>query len=282
MSILADSQIRALCILPKEISTFEEYLINLEKQHVVNGELITPKSLRELAAARIPDLEPFKLSSDQVSNLPAWLKLAVSDFSDVLEPYSKPPMIEPFLDHQVRTIQRRIRWTDEEGEATTVKVISYGLSSFGYDARLSREIKTFTNINGGEVDPKEFDESLCVKPTIFLNDHDSEYILVPPNGFVLGSTIEFFNVPRDVTVICLGKSTYARTGLVVNVTPLEAEWSGNVTLELSNTTPLPIRVYLEEGICQFLFFKGGVPCDVSYADRDGKYQGQTGVTLPKV
>ncbi len=189
-------------------------------------------------------------------------------------------MIDPYIPHQVRVEQRRFLGMDD-GEREEVRVISYGLSSYGYDARLSPEIKTFTNINGGIVDPKEFEEELCVQPTTFKDDKGSPFIVVPSNGFVLGSTIEYFRIANDITVICLGKSTYARTGLVVNVTPLEAGWEGNVTLELSNTTPLPIKVYLNEGICQFLFFRGDVPCEVSYADRNGKYQGQQGVTLPR-
>jgi dCTP deaminase len=154
-------------------------------------------------------------------------------------------------------------------------VISYGLSSYGYDARVSDEFKIFTNVNSAVVDPKAFDTSGFV-------DRKAEVCTIPPNSFVLARTIERFRIPRDVLVICVGKSTYARCGIIVNVTPLEPEWEGHVTLEFSNTTPLPARLYANEGACQFLFLKADSPCEVSYADRKGKYQGQQGVTLPKV
>ena len=167
-------------------------------------------------------------------------------------------MIEPFEDGQRR-----------DG------VISYGLSSYGYDARVSDEFKIFTNVDSAIVDPKAF------APNSFV-DRTTDVCIVPPNSFVLARTVEYFRVPRDVLVICLGKSTYARCGIIVNVTPLEPGWEGHVTLEFSNTTPLPARVYANEGACQFLFLKGDEPCLVSYADRAGKYMRQRGVTLPKV
>lgn len=154
-------------------------------------------------------------------------------------------------------------------------VISYGLSSYGYDARLADEFKIFTNIDNAVVDPKNFSDQSFV-------DRKTDVCVVPPNSFALARTVEYFKIPRDILVICLGKSTYARCGLIVNVTPLEPEWEGHVTLEISNTTPLPARVFANEGICQFLFLKADSPCEVSYADRGGKYQGQRGVTLPKM
>jgi dCTP deaminase len=154
-------------------------------------------------------------------------------------------------------------------------IISYGLSSYGYDARLANEFKIFTNVDNAIVDPKEFAETSFVS-------RQTEVCVIPPNSFALARTVEYFKIPRDVLVICLGKSTYARCGLIVNVTPLEPEWEGHVTLEISNTTPLPARVYAGEGICQFLFFQGDSPCEISYADKAGKYMGQTGVTLPKI
>jgi dCTP deaminase len=167
-------------------------------------------------------------------------------------------MIEPFVEKQT-------------GEG----VISYGLSSYGYDARVAPEFKIFTNIDNALVDPKAFSEASFV-------DRNTDICVIPPNSFVLARTIEYFRVPRDVLVICLGKSTYARCGLIVNVTPLEPEWEGHVTLEISNTTPLPARVYANEGLCQFLFLKGASAPETSYADRKGKYMRQTGVTLPKL
>jgi dCTP deaminase len=154
-------------------------------------------------------------------------------------------------------------------------VISYGLSSYGYDARLAPEFKVFTNVNNAMVDPKNFDEKA------FVSMAGNECI-IPPNSFILGRTLEYFRIPRDVLVVCLGKSTYARCGIVVNVTPLEPEWEGHVTLELSNTTPLPAKVYANEGVCQFLFLGGDGQCETSYKDRKGKYQGQQGITLARM
>ena len=153
--------------------------------------------------------------------------------------------------------------------------ISYGLSSFGYDARVSNEFKIFTNVNSEIVDTKNF------KPSNFVTKNVSECI-IPPNSFVLASTVEYFKIPKDVLVICLGKSTYARCGIIVNVTPLEPGWEGHVTLEFSNTTPLPAKIYANEGVAQFVFLKGNERPEISYSDRKGKYMRQTGVTLPKV
>ena len=153
--------------------------------------------------------------------------------------------------------------------------ISYGLSSYGYDARVADEFKIFTNIDSAVVDPKNFDEKCFV-------NRKTDVCIIPPNSFVLGRTVEKFKIPRDVLVVCLGKSTYARTGIIVNVTPLEPEWEGYVTLEFSNTTPLPAKLYANEGCCQFLFFRGDQPCETSYRYRNGKYMLQTGVTLPKL
>ena len=153
--------------------------------------------------------------------------------------------------------------------------ISFGLSSYGYDARVSNEFKIFTNIHSTVVDPKNFSQESFVTKK-------EDVCIIPPNSFVLASTVEYFKIPRDVLVICLGKSTYARCGIIVNVTPLEPEWEGHVTLEFSNTTPLPAKIYANEGACQFIFLKGDQPPEVSYADRKGKYMKQNGVTLPKV
>mgnify|MGYP003973267425 FL=1 len=167
-------------------------------------------------------------------------------------------MIEPFVAEQ-----------NKKG------VISYGLSSYGYDARVSDEFKVFTNVNNALVDPKNFSEESFI-------ERKADSCIIPPNSFVLARTVEYFKIPRDVLVICLGKSTYARCGIIVNVTPLEPEWEGHVTLEFSNTTPLPARIYANEGACQFLFLKGDSTCDVSYLERSGKYMKQRGVTLPKL
>lgn len=154
-------------------------------------------------------------------------------------------------------------------------VISYGLSSYGYDARVSDEFKIFTNIDNAVVDPKNFTTNSFV-------DRKTDICIIPPNSFALARTVEYFRIPRDVLVICVGKSTYARCGIIVNVTPLEPEWEGHVTLEFSNTTPLPAKIYAGEGACQFIFLQGSSECITSYRDRLGKYMGQTGVTLPKI
>lgn len=162
------------------------------------------------------------------------------------------------------------------------KKLSYGLSSYGYDVRLSDRVSIFTNVNGSMVDPKRLDTRCLIDAEVVYDpDYDETYVILPPHGYMLGSTIEYFKIPRDVVVICLGKSTLARSGCIVNVTPIEPGFEGNVVIEISNPTGLPIRVYLNEGVAQFVFLTGK-PCVVSYADRGGKYQGQTGVTLPKV
>jgi dCTP deaminase len=167
-------------------------------------------------------------------------------------------MIEPFVDGQVR-----------DG------VISYGVSSYGYDVRVGDEFKVFTNVYNTVVDPKNFN------PQSFV-DIRADVCIIPPNSFALASTIEYFRIPRDVLTVCLGKSTYARCGIIVNVTPFEPEWEGHVTIEISNTTPLPAKIYANEGIAQVLFFQSDEPCARSYKDKKGKYQAQRGVTLPKI
>ncbi len=167
-------------------------------------------------------------------------------------------MIEPFAEAQVR-----------EG------VISYGVSSYGYDMRIADEFKIFTNINATIVDPKSFDPKSLV-------DFKGDICIIPPNSFVLGRSVEYIRVPRETIVICLGKSTYARCGIVVNVTPLEPEWEGHVTIEISNTTPLPARIYANEGVAQLIFLGSEESCYISYADKLGKYQAQRGITLPRI
>ena len=175
-------------------------------------------------------------------------------------------MIDPFVDGQVREL-------DREGR----KVISYGVSSYGYDMRVAPEFKIFTNVLSAVVDPKQFDSKSFV-------EFEGEVCIVPPNSFALARSVEYFRIPRNCLTICVGKSTYARCGIITNVTPFEPEWEGYVTLEISNTTPLPAKIYANEGICQVLFFEADDDdiCETSYADKAGKYQAQTGVTLPKL
>jgi len=167
-------------------------------------------------------------------------------------------MIEPFVEHQVRKA-----------------VISYGLSSYGYDIRVADQFKIFTNINSTIVDPKAF------SPQSFV-DFQGPVCIVPPNSFALARTVEYFRIPRDILTICLGKSTYARCGIIVNVTPFEPEWEGTATLEISNTTPLPAKIYADEGIAQVVFFRADEACEVSYRDKQGKYQAQRDITLPRI
>jgi dCTP deaminase len=171
-------------------------------------------------------------------------------------------MIEPFEASQIKSVDGK-------------QVVSFGTSSYGYDIRCSTEFKIFTNVNSTIIDPKRFDEKNFV-------DYRGEVCIIPPNSFALARTVEYFRIPRNVLTICLGKSTYARCGIIVNVTPLEPEWEGHVTLEFSNTTPLPARIYANEGVAQVIFLESDEVCDTSYRDRGGKYQGQKGVTLPRI
>ncbi len=179
----------------------------------------------------------------------------------IIEQAEKNHLIKPFEKEQIREVDNK-------------KVISYGVSSYGYDVRCANEFKIFTNTFSSVVDPKDFDEKS------FVDIQDSECI-IPPNSFALARTVEYFKIPRSILTLCLGKSTYARCGIIVNVTPLEPEWEGHVTLEFSNTTNLPAKIYANEGVAQMLFFESDQVCKTSYKDRGGKYQGQTGVTLPK-
>ena len=186
--------------------------------------------------------------------------MAIKSDKWIKEMAQKHGMITPYVEGQVR---------DHNGH----KVVSYGTSSYGYDVRCANEFKVFTNINSTIVDPKQFDKNSFV-------DVISDVCVIPPNSFALARTVEYFRIPRSVLTICLGKSTYARCGIIVNVTPLEPEWEGHVTLEFSNTTPLPAKIYANEGVAQMLFLESDEVCMTSYLDRAGKYQGQKGVTLP--
>ena len=181
---------------------------------------------------------------------------------EIRERCLKDNMISPFVEKLVRA---------EENKG----ILSYGLSSYGYDVRIANEFKVFTNINSCIIDPKNFSSDSFVT-------QKTDCCILPPNSFCLANTIETFKVPRDVLIICVGKSTYARCGITINVTPIEPEFEGQVVIEFSNTTNLPVKIYAGEGSCQFVFFKSDKPCETSYKDRGGKYQGQTGITLPKV
>lgn len=180
----------------------------------------------------------------------------------IIDKSTNEDMINPFVEKQIRDLDSQ-------------KIISYGVSSYGYDARVSNEFEIFTNINNTTVDPKNFSEKNLVH-------RETDVCIIPPNSFALARTVEYFKIPENVLVVCVGKSTYARCGIIVNVTPLEPGWEGHVTLEFSNTTPLPAKIYAGEGACQFLFLEGNEECITSYAQRSGKYMRQKGVTLPKI
>jgi dCTP deaminase len=218
---------------------------------VARGRRVSGCVARSLRIARTLRKEPcMSIKSDK------WIRRMASEHG----------MIEPFEPGQVRSI------VDRNGQ--NQRIVSYGTSSYGYDIRCADEFKVFTNINSTIVDPKNFDEKSFV-------DIKSDVCIIPPNSFALARTVEYFRIPRNVLTICLGKSTYARCGIIVNVTPFEPEWEGYVTLEFSNTTPLPAKIYAGEGCAQVLFFESDEVCETSYKDRGGKYQGQHGVTLPK-
>jgi dCTP deaminase len=252
MSILSDKGIRARCLVPTHrYVTPNQHrmyfaLVDGKLYNVENGALFTP-----------------------IGNTAGWLdntdvhKLTDSQVAGYCTKY--PRMIDPFEPELVKTKQvKRFPAAEYYDEA---KVISYGLSSYGYDVRCADEFKIFTNINSTVIDPKAFDEKSFV-------DFKGDCCIIPPNSFALARTIEQFKIPRDVLTVCLGKSTYARCGIIVNVTPFEPEWEGYVTLEFSNTTPLPAKIYANEGVAQVLFFKADEVCETSYKDRGGKYQGQ--------
>lgn len=184
--------------------------------------------------------------------------MSIKNDSWIVKMAKEHGMIEPFEDSQVRD-----------------DAVSFGVSSYGYDMRVSDEYKIFTNVNSSIVDPKKFDASSFMEVK-------ADHILVPPNSFALARSVEYFRIPRNVLAVCLGKSTYARCGIICNVTPFEPEWEGHVTIEISNTTPLPAKIYSNEGICQVLFFESDEACRVSYKDKKGKYQGQKGITLPRM
>jgi dCTP deaminase len=201
---------------------------------------------------------PLRALNCNVLNLFEVTRMAVKNDRWIRRMALEQDMINPFADRQVR-----------EG------VISYGVSAYGYDLRVADEYKIFTNVNSTIVDPKHFDEKSFV-------EFRGPVCIVPPNSFALARSVEYFKIPRSVITLCVGKSTYARCGIIVNVTPLEPEWEGFVTLEISNTTPLPARVYSNEGLCQIVFFESDEMCEVSYKDKKGKYQSQQGIVLPKI
>jgi dCTP deaminase len=266
MTILNDREIRQLCLVPTHclIAESSAYRYMYSK---VGDRIYSVTTGQCLAIDQDRPLELKELSPEQQRG------------------YAGPRMIEPFEPEQVKTreVTKDVRRGDIEHpdgtrdlivEVGEEKIISYGTSSFGYDVRLGSKFKIFTNVNSAIIDPLNMPDTAYV-------DFEGDICVIPPNSYVLGHTLETFEIPRDVTAICVGKSTYARAGCGINVTPIEAGFKGQVVIEISNLTPLPMKVYANMGIAQFLFFRG-LPCEVSYGDRAGKYQGQTGITTAKV
>lgn len=261
--ILSDRQITALCRLPEKVidQPFYDRQIQLQDRQ---GWPLTDMACESIRAR-------FRAN-------------ATRDPSDE-EREAFRPMIEPFEPKLVREIQTGY----DKVIGTQVfpmpgiqrKIISKGLSSFGYDISLRDDVRIFTNINSTVIDPKDFDEK-CLAEVQLKSDEKGQYALLPPNSYMLGWSVEYFRIPRDVTAVFIGKSTYARVGCIINCTPAEAGWEGNLVIELGNLTSLPMKIYVNEGIAQALFFKGSEECETSYADRGGKYQGQQGLTLAKV
>lgn len=262
--IKSDRWIRQQCTPPKfvvtenKVDSFHMGTINLKEV-----QYLTHESAEELDAKinarRIPGQE------DIISSA------GIQHFRPVTEEDLKGwrPMISPYVDGQVRRVNE---WGEPSQVYDSKKIVSYGTSSFGYDVRLADEFKIFTNVFNGVIDPLKADE----KERVFV-DHKGPHCVIPPNSYILGYTMERFVIPRDVMVLCVGKSTYARCGAIVNVTPIEAGFEGSVVIEISNATPLPLVVHAGQGIAQFMFFQSDEPCEVSYADRGGKYQGQSGL-----
>lgn len=254
MPILSDAQIEALCVPPSIYFDQASYL----------------------AAASDP-MRPWPLHPQRREEIRRAIEADHTRPTTEEERAAFVPMIEPFHSSSIRRVEQI---SDPYIER---KIISKGLSSYGYDVSLSdKEVKIFTNINSTIINPKKLDERCLVDAVVHTDEEDAKYVILPPNSYMLGKTNEYFRMPRDVLAVCLGKSTYARACAIVNVTPIEPGFNGEVVIEISNGSSLPLMVFLNEGIGQFLFFRGTEPCRVSYADRGGKYQGQTGVTLPKV
>jgi len=254
--ILSDTEIQELCVLPETYYDEAGHDAALQAFRSNNPNLNTWPMAQHAVDAINAESERLK----QLYTLPV-----TEQIKNRFE-----PMISDFKTECIR----------ETSEGA--KVLSYGLSSFGYDVRVSDKFRLFTNANGGIIDPKNGGEDCLVDAKVHTDAQGCEYVILPPNSYVLGVTPEYFKIPRNVMVICVGKSTYARAGAIVNVTPIEPGFHGNVVIEISNSTSLPMKVYVNEGIAQFIFFRGNKDCKTSYADRKGKYQGQTGLTLGKV
>jgi dCTP deaminase len=267
MTILSDRQIRALCLPP------ETYLDRPGYE----------------AESRLPRSVPAVFPNDHIVRRMNQEMLARHTHPTTAEMKKAfVPMIAPFEAKSVRQITTDDSYIENaiRGDGIkyggTRKVLSFGSTSYGYDVRLQEKFQIFTNVNGGEIDPKAIGNHCMVDGQMHTAKDGSRYVILPPNSYLLGVTVEYFRMPRDVLAICLGKSTYARAGAIVNATPIEPGFEGEVVIEIANSTSLPMRIYAGEGISQFLFFQGSEACEVSYADRGGKYQGQRGMQLGKV
>lgn len=307
MSILSDTTIRELCEPSLRARTYEELREILLKDEETliracqGSTLAESNNLKESLGVKIENdprdteyLRKYNLTRHQVG-------LVVDELAKSMFELQEYGMIYPFNPGQTREVEmcvdhshavqhqetyRTLNRNAELGlQQLTKKVISSGTTSYGYDVTLNETgLKLFSNQNSTEIDPKRFDAVNCLVDPIVYTDMltGDRYVRIPPHSYLLGVTLEYFRIPRDILAICLGKSTYARAGILINTTPIEPGFEGNVVIEIANTTPLPARVYLNEGIAQFLFMRGDQPCEVSYGDRGGKYQGQTGVQLPLV
>lgn len=260
MTILSDTEIADLCVLPE--ARFNQAVYE-SKMAVLNTTSMVTDDEYYAAEKRIKEDSFIPVSQKERDKF--------------------VPMINPFIPHQVREYSGpAVSFDPDQIVEVSRKIISRGLSSYGYDVVLAPEFKLFTNINSTIVDPKRLDDKCLVDAKIHTDSDGAQYVIMPPNSYLLGRTVECFHIPSDVMVIALGKSTYARAGAIVNVTPIEPGFSGNVVIEISNATSLPMKIYAYEGISQFVFFRGNKPAAVTYGDRNGKYQGQTGITMPKV
>lgn len=255
--ILSDEEITRLCTAP--LTYFDKEMYNL---HIRRHGIVAPaiEGGAEMADAALRKQYTRATTEDERAAF--------------------KPMISPFNGALVREVLGPAGFGIDQ-TLPARKIVSKGLTSYGYDVSLADEFKLFTNVNSAIIDPKRLDEKCLVDAKVQTDEEGGRYVILPPNSYLLGRTVEYFRMPRDVLAVCLGKSTYARAGAIVNVTPIEPGFEGHVVIEISNSTNLPMKIYADEGISQFLFLRGN-PCLVSYADRGGKYQGQTGITLPKV
>jgi len=302
MSILSDTTIRQLCeksLAAKPLHELHE-IIRADDEMLIRT--CRESDLTKSVDANLFSSEPHELESLNKYGLSkSQVELVVSELAQSVFELQDYGMIYPFNPGQTREVEmcvdhttfslrggvsRLLNQNPELGvQHITKKVISSGTTSYGYDVTLNETgLKLFSNQNSTEIDPKRFDAVNCLVDPIVYTDMltGDRYVRIPPHSYLLGVTLEYFRIPRDILAICLGKSTYARAGILINTTPIEPGFEGNVVIEIANTTPLPARVYLNEGIAQFLFMRGDQPCEVSYGDRGGKYQGQTGVQLPLV